>query len=191
MIPESAWPDELWYVARGTGLMALVLLTVAVTLGVATRSGRPAFGLPRFAVTAVHRNASLLAFALLAVHAVTLLADPHANLNPVDLVVPFLGAYRPAWLGLGTLALDLLLALLVTSLLRRRIGLLGWRAVHWSAYAAWPAAVAHGLGTGSDSGELWLRCTVAGCVAAVLAAGVWRARITVVGDRLSHVDGAR
>ena len=68
----------------------------------------------------------------------------------VDVVVPFVGAYRPFWLGLGALALDLLAALIVTSLLRARIGLRAWRAVHWVAYACWPVALVHGLGTGSD-----------------------------------------
>lgn len=166
--------DALWYLARGTGVVSLVMLTVVVVLGIGGRSGRPVFGLPRFAVVAVHRNAALLAVSLLAVHVLTLFFDPYAQLKLVDLVVPFVGAYRPAWLGLGTLALDLMLALVATSLLRHRLGLRTWRAVHWLAYLTWPMALLHGLGTGTDAGETWLRAVAATCVAAVLAAVGWR-----------------
>ena len=178
-----------WYLARGTGVVSLVLLTIVVAVGVATRSGRPAFGLPRFAVTAVHRNASLLAVVLLAIHVGTLLIDPYAHLRLIDVVLPFVGNYRPLWQGLGTLALDLVIALVVTSLLRHRIGLRGWRAVHWLAYAAWPVAFLHGLGTGTDAGQLWLRGTAVLCAATVLAALAWRLSTRV--PALSTVDGRR
>ncbi len=166
--------DALWYAARGTGVVCLVLLTVVVALGIGARSGRPLPGLPRFAVTAVHRNASLLAVALLAVHVGALLLDPYAQLRLVDVAVPFAGAYRTLWLGLGTVAFDLVLALIATSLLRHRLGLRAWRVVHGAAYAAWPAALLHGLGTGTDSASPWLRSTAAVCFVAVCAAVAWR-----------------
>jgi len=166
--------DALWYLGRGTGVVALLLLTVVVVLGVASRAGRPAFGLPRFAVALVHRNAALLAAVLLAVHVVSLLLDPYAQLRLVDLVVPFAGADRPLWLGLGTLALDLSAAVLVTGLLRDRIGPRAFRAVHWVAYAAWPLAFLHALGQGSDAGTGWLRAVAAACAAAVAAGVAWR-----------------
>jgi sulfoxide reductase heme-binding subunit YedZ len=178
-----------WYLARGTGVVSLVLLTVVVALGIATRSGRPAFGLPRFAVTAVHRNASLMAVLLLAIHVGTLLIDPYAHLKLIDVVLPFAGAYRPLWQGFGTLALDLIVTLVVTSLLRHRIGLRGWRAVHWLAYAAWPVALLHALGNGTDAGQLWLRGTAAVCAATVLAAVGWR--FSEGFSELSTVDGTR
>ena len=163
-----------WYLARGTGVVTLILLTVVVALGIATRSGRPLPGLPRFAVAGVHRSVSLLAVVLLGLHVATLLVDPYAQLKLVDVVVPFVGTYRPLWLGLGTLALDLLVALVVTSLLRHRIGRRTWRGLHWLAYACWPVALLHGLGTGTDSGTLWLRGVAAACVTTVLAALAWR-----------------
>ena len=180
-------------------MVCLILLTTVVALGVASRSGRPAFGLPRFAVAAVHRNASLVALVLLAGHVLALLFDPYAELKLVDLVVPFGGAYRPLWLGLGTLALDLVVALVATSLLRHRLGLRSWRAVHWLAYAAWPVAFLHGLGTGTDAGRLWLQAIAGVCLAAVLGALAWRltARFTETAGvrtrpaQLSHVDGAQ
>lgn len=170
--------DALWYLSRGTGVVSLVLLTVVVALGVGTRAGRPVFGLPRFAVGLLHRNAALMAVTLLAVHVVSILFDPYAQLRLVDVVVPFTAAYRPLWLGLGTLACELVVALIVTSVVRHRLGRRTWRAVHWLAYAAWPVASLHALGTGTDRGATWLQ-TVAGiCAAAVAAAVAWR-----VGER--------
>lgn len=166
--------DALWYFARGTGVVSLVLLTVVVALGIGTRSGRTAFGLPRFAVSLLHRNAALLAVILLAGHVVSLLFDPYAQLKLFDLFVPFIGTYRPFWLGLGTLALDLVVALVATSLLRGRLGVRAWRVVHWLAYPCWPIALLHGLGTGTDQGTWWLWTISAACAATVVAAVGWR-----------------
>ena len=164
----------LWYLGRGSGVVSLLLLTVVVALGIATRSGRPLPGLPRFAVATVHRTASLTAVVFLGLHITTLVLDPIAQLRWVDVVLPFAGTYRPLWLGLGTLAADLIAALVVTSLLRQRIGARVWRLVHWAGYAAWPVALLHGLGTGTDAGTPWLLTLTVGCVAAVLGALAWR-----------------
>jgi sulfoxide reductase heme-binding subunit YedZ len=166
--------EALWYTARGSGLVTLVLLTVVVALGIGARSGRTAFGLPRFAVNLLHRNAALLSCVFLVVHVVTLLFDPYAQLRLVDLVLPFAGAYRPFWLGLGTTTLDLLAAIVVTSLLRRRLGARAWRAVHWLAYLCWPVALLHGLGTGTDNGTWWLWAVSLTCATTVAAAVGWR-----------------
>jgi sulfoxide reductase heme-binding subunit YedZ len=145
-----------------------------VVLGIGSRAGRPAFGLPRFAVALVHRNAALLATVTLTIHVVTLFFDPYAQLKLVDLVVPFAGTYRPLWLGLGTLAFDLFIGLMVTGLLRNRIGPRVFRVVHWLAYATWPLAFFHSLGTGTDSGTVWLRTTAVICAAMVVTAVAWR-----------------
>jgi sulfoxide reductase heme-binding subunit YedZ len=174
MSKDSGLTDALWYAARGTGVMTLVLLTVVVALGIATRSGRPLPGLPRFAVAAVHRSAGLLAVTLLAGHVGMLLLDPYAQLKVLDLVVPFTAAYRPLWVGLGTVALDLMAAVVVTSLLRHRLGVTAWRLVHWSAYAAWPLALLHGLKSGTDGAATWFLAVSVGCGAAVAAAVAWR-----------------
>jgi sulfoxide reductase heme-binding subunit YedZ len=166
--------DALWYFGRGTGVVSLVLLSVVVALGIGARSGRTAFGLPRFAVNLLHRNAALLAVVLLTGHVVGLYFDPYAQLRFFDLVVPFAGRYRPFWLGLGTLAFDVVLALTATSLLRHRLGARGWRLVHWLAYLCWPIALLHGLRTGTDGGTWWLRTVLALCAALVVTAAGWR-----------------
>jgi sulfoxide reductase heme-binding subunit YedZ len=164
----------IWYLTRGTGAAALVLLTLTLVLGVVDveRFTSPRF--PRFVVDGWHRTVALLVCVLLAIHIGTTVLDGYAPIRVVDAVVPFVSVYRPLWLGLGALALDLLVALVVTSLLRGRIGLRAWRAVHWAAYACWPLAFLHGLGTGSDVRAGWLTWLALGCAAVVVVAIVVR-----------------
>jgi methionine sulfoxide reductase heme-binding subunit len=160
----------LWYLTRGTGAAALVLLTLTLVLGVVNveRFASPRF--PRFVVDGWHRTISLLVCVLLAIHIGTSVLDGYAPIRLVDAVVPFVSVYRPLWLGLGALALDLLVALVLTSLLRHRIGVRAWRAVHWAAYACWPLAFLHGLGTGSDVRPGWMTYLALGCAALVVMA---------------------
>ncbi|HEX5621048.1 MAG TPA: ferric reductase-like transmembrane domain-containing protein [Solirubrobacteraceae bacterium] len=170
----AAGPSALWYLTRGTGLVTLLLLTASVVLGILqVRRWTPA-GSPRFVVVSLHRAVSLLVVALLAVHVLTAVLDSFAPISLVDAVVPFAGRYRPLWLGLGALALDLLVALTVTSLLRRRLGLGAWRAVHWLAYVCWPVALLHGWGTGTDTRSTVMLVITVACAAGVLGAITWR-----------------
>ncbi len=164
----------LWYLSRGTGLTSLVLLTLVLVLGVLTRNSQPLPGLPRFVTAGLHRNTSLLAVVLLTLHVVTAVLDPYALTGWVGVVVPFTGGYRPMWVGLGTLALDLMLALTVTSLLRGRLPDRVWRTVHSAAYACWPIAVVHGIGSGTDAGRTWSVALTAVCVFAGAATVGWR-----------------
>jgi sulfoxide reductase heme-binding subunit YedZ len=164
----------LWYLTRGTGVVALVLLTAGLVLGVmgSTRWKPPR--VPRFLVFGLHRNVTLLAVAFVGVHVVTTVADKFAPIGYKDAFIPFLSPYRPIWLGLGAVAFDLLLALVATSLVRARIGVRSWRAVHWLAYVSLPVALVHALGTGSDARTSWLALFAFGCIAAVVLAVVWR-----------------
>jgi sulfoxide reductase heme-binding subunit YedZ len=166
--------EAFWALGRATGVVALVLFTLSVLLGILTRSGRPLFTLPRFSITLIHRNVSVLATVFILIHLLSLLADSYAQLRVVDLVFPFLGAYRPFWLGLGTVAVDLLVAVVVTSLLRRHVGQRVFRLVHWSTYLMWPIALAHSLGTGTDAAEPWFLALAAACTLAVVGAVGWR-----------------
>jgi sulfoxide reductase heme-binding subunit YedZ len=160
----------LWYITRGSGLVTLILLTLTVALGVANLQRLQTARVPRFVINAVHRNASLLALVFLAIHIITTLLDTYVNVRLIAVVVPFTAGYRPLWVGLGAVALDLMLAVVLTSLLRRHIGYRAWRATHWLAYACWPVALLHGLGTGSDVGTTWMRVVTGVCVAIVAAA---------------------
>jgi sulfoxide reductase heme-binding subunit YedZ len=169
-IAASLGPSAYWYLTRATGAVALVLLTLSVCLGIlgTVRFSAPRW--PRFAVDTLHRDLSLLAVALLVLHIVTTVLDGFAPITLLDGVIPFASPYRPLWLGLGTLSFDLILALVITSLVRRRLGYRSWRAVHWLAYVSWPIAVLHGLGTGTDARQWWLLLLTVVCIAAVLAA---------------------
>ena len=169
---SAGGPSALWYLTRGTGAVTLVLLTLSLALGIANVRRVQTDTVPRFVFDAVHRSVSLLALALLAVHIVTSVLDPFAPIRLIDTVVPFVSVYRPIWLGLGAVASDVLIALVVTSLLRRRFGYRAWRVTHWLAYACWPVALVHGLGTGSDAKTSWMLLLTAGCVLVVLVA-VW------------------
>lgn len=168
--------QALWALGRGTGITALVFLTISVALGVATRSGRRLVTLPRFAVADVHRFAALAGTTLVLLHLALLFFDPYAQLRLVDFVMPFLGSRRPVWLGLGTLAFDVLVVVVLSSLLRRRLGVRIFRAIHWTTYALWPMALVHALGNGTDAGRGWFLALSASCTLAVTAALGWRLR---------------
>ncbi len=166
-------PSTYWYLTRSTGAVALLLLTLSVALGVAGVSRFSSPRWPRFVVDSLHRNVSLLALAFLLLHILTAVLDSFAPISLLDAFIPFAGSYRPFWLGLGAVAFDLLLAVTLTSFLRRRLGYGAWRATHWLAYACWPIALLHGLGTGSDVKSTWLLALNILCLAVVaLAVGV-------------------
>jgi sulfoxide reductase heme-binding subunit YedZ len=175
VIAAAGNAKALWYLTRGTGTVALLLLTASVLLGVTTSTRWRSARWPRFLVNGLHRNITLLALAFVVVHVVTTIADGFAPVGVLDTVLPLHSAYRPVWLGLGAVAFDLLLALIVTSLLRARIGFKTWRLVHWLAYASWPVALVHALGTGSDARTLWLQLLAVVSTASVVAAVLWRA----------------
>jgi predicted ferric reductase len=186
----AAGPSAYWYLTRSTGAVALILLTLAVVLGVADVQRLSSPRWPRFVVDGLHRSVSLLALAFLLAHILTSVLDSFAPISLSDAVIPFAGTYRPFWLGLGAVAFDMLLAVIITSLLRQRVGFRGWRAVHLLTYACWPIAVLHGFGTGSDVKSAWLLAINVLCLAAVLAAVLvrvlsgWPAHLTRRGAAL-------
>lgn len=166
--------EAMWAFGRVSGFISLALFTVSVLLGILNRSGRPMLMLPRFSISILHRNIVLLATVFLGLHVGSLLLDSFAKLRPVDVVVPFLGSFQPFWQGLGTVALDLVVAVVVTALLRHRIGQRAFKAVHWLSYAIWPLAMAHALGNGTDAASKWFLLLAAASAVAVASALAWR-----------------
>ncbi len=163
-----------WYASRATGIVALLLLTAVLVLGIlVNRQGRLP-GLPRFAVTDIHRNLSLLSVAFIAVHIGTAILDTYVHIPLLSAVVPFSSGYERLWLGLGAISVDLMAAMIVTSLLRGRLNRIVWKAVHLLAYASWPAAFAHSLGSSKDLQQGWLLVLAVACAAVVAAAVTWR-----------------
>jgi len=163
----SVSPSAFWYLTRGSGVVTLVLLTATVSLGVLTSVRWRSKSMPRFVVAGLHRNIALLSVVFLAIHVGTTVADGYTPIGLKDAFVPFLSPYRPIWLGLGALSSDLLAAVVLTSLLRGRFGFRMWRAVHWLAYASWPLAVVHSVGTGSDARFGWMAAVALVCTGAV------------------------
>lgn len=170
----SSGPSPLWYATRAAGTASLLLLTATVALGIAAAGRYAPRHIGRFEVSALHRNLSLMTLVFLALHIVTAVADSFTHIGWPATVVPLASSYRPLWVGLGAVALDLLLAVAVTSAFRRRIGHRLWKAVHWAAYAAWPVAMFHAAGTGTDTRLSPQLLLYGACLAAVLGAVWWR-----------------
>jgi len=164
----------LWYATRGAGIVSLVLLTGVILLGVIGAMRWQTASWPRFLTTGFHRNLALMTLVFLAIHIVTAVVDPFTALGWNAAIVPFSSPYRRMWLGLGVVAVYLLLAIAATSLLRRWFGHRTWRAVHWLAYLMWPIAVIHGIGTGTDQQFKWMVAIEVACVGSVAAAAAWR-----------------
>jgi DMSO/TMAO reductase YedYZ heme-binding membrane subunit len=164
----------LWYASRATGVVALLLLTAVMLLGLlVTRQGRLP-GLPRFAVSGLHRNLSLLAAAFVAIHVLSAVTDGYVNIPVTAAVVPLASSYERFWLGLGAVSFDLMLAAVVTSLLRRHLSRKAWRAVHLTAYASWPVAWVHSVFSSGDLRFGPLLGLAIGCAIAVAGAALWR-----------------
>jgi len=164
----------LWYATRATGLMALVLLTGTTVLGILTanRSASPRW--PGFALQDLHRRVSVTTMAFLACHILTSVLDTYVHIGWTAIVVPFASSYKRLWVALGSVGVDLLLAVAVTSWLRYRIRARTWRAVHWLAYLSWPVALSHAFGMGTDMRQSWVIDLTVACIAAVVGAVTWR-----------------
>jgi sulfoxide reductase heme-binding subunit YedZ len=171
VVSQLPW---MWLVSRASGVMLLVLFSTVFVLGVSTRLGTRLGSMPRFAVAELHRTLALFSVALLALHVATAVLDPYVSIGRWTAVLPFAAHYRPLALSLGTLAVDLGAAVLITSLMRRRLGHRVWRTVHWLAYASWPLAFMHSLTAGNDMSIWWVAALVWGSGSAVAIAVVDR-----------------
>ena len=169
----------LWFANRGTGFVLLVLLTLSTMLGVLSTSRVSLRLWPRMLTQGLHRNVSLLAVTFLAAHVVTAVVDTFVDIRWWNAFVPFSGTYMPVWLGLGALALDLLIAVTATSVLRHRMSHRPWRVVHVVAYGAWGLGLLHGLQMGTDAATVWGGLLNYGCIAVVAAAIIVRLGLIV------------
>ena len=182
MLDQLTHGPLLWFANRSTGVVLVGLLTMSTAMGVFSTARAGSARWPRFATQALHRNISLLTTAMLAVHVATAVIDSYVDIRWYDAVVPFLGSYSRLWLGVGAIASDLLIAVVITSLIRLRLNHRRWRLVHLLSYLGWALGVAHGLGIGTDSGTLWGMAISALSVGVVAAFGVLRVA-TLVNER--------
>ena len=164
----------LWYATRATGTVALVLFTLVVTLGtlVATRVGGTAVG--RFEINELHRSLSVVALVFLGLHIMTTLVDSYVPTGLISVIVPFTSAYKRVAVGAGAVALDLMLAVWLSSLVKARTKNTTWRFIHWFSWLAFATSIVHAITAGTDTRNSWGLALVATCCAVVAAAGVWR-----------------
>jgi sulfoxide reductase heme-binding subunit YedZ len=148
-----------WYVARSAGIVAYLLLSTSVVLGV-LMSARARFTWPRFAVEEVHRFLAILTGVFLTLHGVALLADKVVPISILQLVIPFRTSYRPFAVGLGITSALLLLAVSLSNLLRKRLPFTVWRRIHYVTLAVWVTATGHGLLAGTDRQDFWFLALV-------------------------------
>ena len=163
-----------WYAARAAGIVAYLLLSGVVLLGLTMAGKRTLKRWPQFALEDVHRFAGLLVGAFVAIHVATIAVDSWLPFSIPALIVPLLSRYRPLWVGLGIAAAELLLALGVTNHYRRRLPYRFWRRFHYLNFAVWGAATLHGIGSGTDRSAPWLLTLYGLAVSSVGAAIAWR-----------------
>lgn len=176
--------NALWFTARGAGLSAMLVLSVAVVLG-ALGSMHTRAPSTRVVVQYVHRTAAALGLGLIGVHVTMLVLDPKEHVGLAGALVPFAAHYRPGAVALGSMAMYAFLVVAALGVARgrlaaSRIGAATWRGLHALAYPAWLAAVVHGLLAGTDRSQRWVIVLTVGCIGAVVAAVL--ARLSVIDD---------
>jgi len=164
-----------WYAARAGGVVAYVLLSAVVTVGLTMTGKKSLKRWPKFALEDVHRFGGILVGTFVVIHIVAVAIDAYLPFSLASLAVPLLAHYRPVWIGLGIVAAELLLALAVTNHYRRRkISYQFWRRAHYANFAVWAFATLHGLGSGTDRSTPWLLATYATAVSTVCGLTLWR-----------------
>lgn len=180
----------LWYLNRGTGVVLLVLLSLTTVLGVLATGRRFTPLWPRFVTQGLHRALAGISVALLFVHAATAVIDEYVDIRWWQALSPWGATYKPLWLGLGTLALDLIAVVAVTSVLRNRIPHRAWFVTHLLSYAAWLASVVHGIYIGTDAHRDWMVTVTMACAGLVGAATAYRVMVGVRTWREGRVQEA-
>jgi sulfoxide reductase heme-binding subunit YedZ len=165
----------IWLIARASGIVAYVLLTTSVLAGIILKS-RP-FGRRLRGITAmeIHRTLSFLGLAAIGLHATALVLDQAVHITVTDLFIPGFAPYRPLWTGMGVVAAELMVALVVSFPLRKVFGFKAWRKLHWVSYGTFVLAAAHGIKAGTDTGRAWTDALYIGSLGLVAAAITWRA----------------
>lgn len=170
--------NDLWFTARGAGLSAMLILTIATALG-AFGSMRLRSAGTRVVVQYVHRTAAVLGLGLIVVHVSTLVLDSKSHITLSGALVPFAAHYRPSAVALGSIAMYVFLFVAALGLARGRLaaspaGAATWRGLHLLAYPAWAVAIVHGLLAGTDRSQAWVVLLTIACIAAVIVAAFSR-----------------
>ncbi len=164
----------LWYTSRATGMVAMILFTLVVTLGtfVANRIGGTIVG--RFEINELHRSLSIVAIVFLGLHILTTVVDSYVSTGLISAFIPMTSSYKRVPVALGAVAFDLILAVWVSSLLKLRIKNQTWRFIHWFSWLGVTTSLVHGFLTGSDARHGFGLILVGLCTLAVVSAALWR-----------------
>jgi sulfoxide reductase heme-binding subunit YedZ len=160
----------LWYLARAAGVMAMILFTVAASLGALGAGSRKPE--QRFWLQYVHRSAAATGLLLLVAHVVAVITDSYVNISASVIVWPFSSGYRPFAVTLGVLAFYGLVLAAVVGAARGRLArseafTRRWRTIHIAASGGWLLSIGHSLLAGTDRGTPWMLAITLGCLAAV------------------------
>lgn len=169
-------PHLFWITSRAGGGAALLLASASVAVGLMMSSKRK--GANKRDLRAIHEALSLTTLAMVALHGLSLLGDAFLNPGLAGIAIPFVGAYRPLWTGLGIIAGYGLAVLGFSYYLRDRIGAARWRRLHRLTAVFWLAAIVHTIGAGSDAAQVWFLAVSGAMVipAALLLALRWLGR---------------
>jgi sulfoxide reductase heme-binding subunit YedZ len=155
-----------WVTSRAAGLVALILASASVGVGV-SMGGRMIRGRgPDLKV--IHEALSIATLAAVALHALALLGDAYFHPTIADLTIPFASGYREPYMALGIIAGWCLFAFGLSFYARKQIGIARWKVIHRFTALAWMLGVIHTLGEGSDAGRIWFLAIIAVVVAPTL-----------------------
>jgi predicted ferric reductase len=144
-----------WYIARASGLMLYLVLWVSTLTGLGLTTALLDRWGGRGIVFSVHAFITQIAYGFMALHLLSLAADPTVNFGPKQLLVPFASEWREPWTGLGVIAGELTIIIGASFAVKRMIGQRTWRVLHWLTFPLYGMALLHGLGAGTDSRMPW------------------------------------
>jgi predicted ferric reductase len=176
------WQQVTWDVARASGMVAYILLTLSVAVGLALSMRWQRLRWPRLFTNEMHRYLTLLSLVFIAVHVLAISVDPYIRFGWRDILVPFAASYRPVWVAAGIVGLYLMLAIWISTQLRARIGYAWWRRLHTLTFLVFVLSAIHGLATGTDTRQPWALEIYAGSVLLVAALLINRL-LTPIGAR--------
>ena len=164
----------VWYAARAGGLLAFLLLSASICLGLLMSGKARLKRWPKFALEDVHRFLGILAGVFIAIHGAALLLDSFVPFSLSQVLVPGTSSYRPLAVGFGVVAAELLAALAISNHFRRRIPHGVWRRLHMLNFAVWALALVHGLTAGTDATTTWALTLYVGSAWSVLTLFIYR-----------------
>lgn len=183
--------EILWAVTRASALVSAVLLTATFVLGMLTSARVAPSLLGRAVVARVHRTIALVMVTFIAIHVITAIAETYVDIGWISALVPFSSDYARGWIGLGTIAFDIVLAVVVSSLLRDRVPDRAWRAIHLASYAMWPIALVHGVGSVTAGVTATYAVITACALAGLIALAIRITRVPADTDRRRAVEAGR